>query len=133
MVHLKHNTVNHIYVKKIFWRQSALLFLFYFFNVYNAVFVSTVQQCKSAIIIHISLPLVYPPPHLSPIPSSRSSQSARLDSMRHIVTSHQLFIHVLHTTVYICWSDFLHSSCSFLPPQCPQAPSLRLSPFLPCR
>ena len=42
--------------------------IFVFFNFYNIVLVSAIQQCKSAIIIHISLPssASFFSPHLSP-------------------------------------------------------------------
>ena len=48
---------------------------------YNAVLISTVQQCKSVICIHISLPLE---------PSSRSSQSIELHFYKCSGTSRDL-------------------------------------------
>ena len=49
---------------------------------YYAVLISAIQQCKSAIIIHISLLLSLPPLPLSHTFSS--SQSAKLDSLCYI-------------------------------------------------
>ena len=69
----------------------------------------------------LSLP---PLPHPHP---PRSSQGTRLGSPCYAATSHQLS--VLHKGVYICQCYFLHSSHSFIPPLCPQVPSLYLYSF----
>ena len=64
--------------------------IYIFLNFYNVVLVSAIQQCKSAIIIHM------PPPSLVsfPFPSHpfRSSQSARLGSLCYTATSHHVSI-----------------------------------------
>ena len=67
---------------------------------YNVVLVSIIQQCKSAIIIHISPSSWASLPSLhSPMPPARSSQSPRLGSLLYIATSHQLSI--LLMVVYV--------------------------------
>ena len=85
--------------------------------------VSAVWQLKSAIIKIYHFPAPHP---LRPPPRpSRLSQSAKLDSLRHIATSYQLSI--LHRAVNICRCYFFHSSYSLLLPLCPQVHSLYLS------
>ena len=84
-------------------------------------------QCRSATIVHTSRPSSA----FLPFPShlSRSSQRARLGSLWHSATSHQLSI--LHLVVYICWCYFLNSSHSLPPLMCPQvhSPPLHLLSF----
>ena len=89
---------------------------------YHVALVPAVQQCKSAIIIHISLPSWTSLPLT--IPPSRSSHCARLDFLCYVATSHQLS--VSHMVVYICWRYFLHLPHSFFPLLCPQVCSLYL-------
>ena len=84
------------------WQKSSMglkmnkAFFFFSFLIgrklqYNVVLVSIIQQCKSAIIIHISPSSWASLPSLhSPIPPARSSQSPRLGSLLYIATSHQL-------------------------------------------
>ena len=76
--------------------------------------VSAVQQCRSAITIHVS-----PPSGASLLPRSQlsgPSQRVRLGSLCHTATSHQLSI--LYMVVDICQRYFLHLWHSFLPLLC---------------
>ena len=74
------------HIKVFFLKLSHCWFFILFFIFYNIVLVSAIQQCKSAIIIHISPPPVPP----SPLPISALQ----------VITEHQIVLPVL------C-SDFL--------------------------
>ena len=91
--------------------------MYIFLNFCNVVLVSAIQQCKSAIIIHM------PPPSLVslPFPSHpfRSSQSARLGSLCYTAPSHQ--VSILHLMLL---SPFTPLSLS--PPLCPHVHFLYL-------
>ena len=81
----------HIQLHKIptlrwFFFNYLIVYFLFFFIFYNIVLVSAIQQCKSAIIIHISPPPVPP----SPLPISALQ----------VITEHQIVLPVL------C-SDFL--------------------------
>ena len=113
-VHFNGKSVSHQNIKLfffIFWSLSI------FFNSYNVVLVSAIQQHKSAMIIH-----PYPPSIPCPIPS------------RQVITEHQTGLPVLlsnfspaiHLTQYLCWYYFLHLSHSLPPLLRPQVHSLHL-------
>ena len=86
----------------LFWEVKSFFFLIGGKLLYSVVLVSAIQQCKSAIILHLSPPswIFFPPPSHS----FRSSQSARLGSLCYTETSYQLS--VLHMVVYICQCYF---------------------------
>ena len=68
----------------------------------------TLQECKSAIIIHASLPCRAFPP-FSPSHPSRSSQSTRLGSQCYMVTSYQLSV----LPVNVVFIELLYSNTAY--------------------
>ena len=99
--------------------------MLFFFNrrkITSPLLVSTIQQCESAISIHISpssWASLLPPSH-----SSRSSQSPQLGSRCYSATSQQASI--LHMGAYLCRCSFLHPSTPLPPLLRPQVCSSHL-------
>ena len=100
------------------WMLPLLIFLHFIFIwgkiALQCCVVSAIQQCKSAVIIHIS------PRSWASLPSVRRSTPlnhhwvlARLGFLCYTATSHQLS--VLDVVVYLCPCCFLHLSCSLNP------------------
>ena len=107
------------------WTKSVLQLImlnhvnfFFFFNFYNVVLVSAVQQCKSGIVTHTSLPSLTPSP--APIRSLQAITEHHTGLPVLHAASHQLS--TSHPRVHTCWCYFLHSSLSLPPP-------LSTSPF----
>ena len=89
--------------------------------------VSAIQQCQSAIIIHIYSPSWAPyAPTLHP---SKSSQSTRLASLCYIAASHQLSSFHLIVYIYIDATFSIHSTLSF--PNCVYKSILYFCIFIP--
>ena len=92
---------------------------------HNVVLVSAVQQCESAIIVHV--PSLLSLPHLSPPHPSGSSQ--HWAELPVLYSRLPLVICFTHDSVYMSMplSPFMHL---LLPPLCPQIRALHLRLYL---
>ena len=106
-----------------------LLFFKFIFNwriiLYNIMLAPAIKQCESAISIHMSAPcgVSLPPPTLSP--SSKLSQSPRLNTLCHSASSHKLSI--LYVVMYMSQCYSFNLSHPLLSPMCPQVFSIYIS------
>ena len=97
---------------------------------YNVVLVSTIRQCKLAMIIHISTPSwLSPCPHFIPSISVITEGQAALPVLYSNLSPAGCFTVV----VGVCQCYFLCLSHSLLPSCVHSLPSMSASPFLPCK